>query len=232
MSDLIDVDSHGVSIRTEVFHPCTATDGSAIVLVHGSDGMNTPWADLIRDFAADLANTSFSVFLPRYFAKTGTVPGNTVFAQIPAYLDLWVEAVGDTVAYVKAQPGIDAERVGLLGFSLGGHICLRLRGETLALVEFFAPELGGLGPPPSATAEIEIHHGLADLLVPFSNAEAIAGTLKNERASPRVFAYEGAGHGFAGADAHNATALRSSKYRTLSFFEKRLRSKTEAQSAH
>ena len=88
-----------------------------------------------------------------------------------------------------------------------------------------------LGPRQSATPHVEIHHGLADLLVPFSETESIAATLKNEGAAPEVFSYEGAGHGFAGADPTNATARRSAKFRTLAFFEKRLQSKTEAHHA-
>ncbi len=234
MTDLINIDSHGTSVPTEVFNPLGHADGAAIVIAHGSDGMTVPWAELIREFAADLAGKGFTAFIPSYFAKTGTVPGPAVFAQIPAGLDSWVGTVRDVVAHVKTVPGVAAERVGLLGFSLGGHICLRLRGETQAVVEFFAPELrqlGGLGARQSARPYVEIHHGLADLLIPFSEAQAIAAALKAEGAVPEVFSYEGAGHGFAGADPTNATALRSSKYRTLAFFEKRLQSKTEAQHA-
>jgi len=153
---------------------------------------------------------------------------------MPANLESWVEAVGDIVAHVKTLPGIQPRRVGLLGFSLGGHICLRLRAAAPAIVEFFAPELrqlGGLGVRQPAAAQIEIHHGLADLLVPFSETQAIAAQLKNEGSTPEVFSYEGAGHGFAGADPNNATARRSSKLRTLAFFEKSFHSKREAHRA-
>lgn len=232
-TDLIDIDSHGTAIRTEVFHRPGLPD-AAIVLAHGSDGMTEPWATLIREYAAELAGKGFAAFVPSYFAKTGTAPGPGVFAQIPANLDAWIETVGDVVAHVKTLPEIPAQRVGLLGFSLGGHICLRLRGATPAVVAFFAPELrqfGGLAARQPATAQIEIHHGLADLLVPFSEAQAIVAALKGEGAVPEVFSYEGAGHGFAGADPNNATARRSSKYRTLAFFEKNLPSKREAQHA-
>jgi dienelactone hydrolase len=112
-----------------------------------------------------------------------------------------------------------------LGFSLGGHLCLRLRGETTALVEYFAPELpelGGIGSVKTPAQHIQIHHGLADLLVPYSNTDAITASLEHESTIREVFSYEGAGHGFAGADPNNATARRSSKDRTLAFFENNL----------
>ena len=131
--------------------------------------------------------------------------------------------MSDTLARAGTMPGI--VRVGLLGFSLGGHICLRLRGSVKALVEFFAPDLlrlGGVGSAGTGAPHVQIHHGLADSLVPFSDAEAIATTLKHEGTVPELFSYQGAGHGFAGADPNNAKARRLSKERTLAFFSKRL----------
>jgi carboxymethylenebutenolidase len=234
MPDLIHIDSHGASIPNEVCGYPAASRRAAVVLVHGSDGMVDPWADLIREFAADLAGKGFAAFIPSYFDKTRTAAGFAVFSQIPDHLDAWIEAVGDVVSWVKQQPGISTELVGLLGFSLGGHICLRLRGTTQALVEFFAPELrqlGGLGARQAATPRVQIHHGSADVLVPFSETEAIAKALRSEGGDPEVFSYEGAGHGFAEPDANNAAARRASKYRTLAFFERNLQSKTEAQGA-
>src|SRR5690242_20385341 len=95
---LMNIDSHGKTIPTEVFHPPGQPNG-AIVIAHGSDGMTEPWASLIREYGAELAGKGFTGFIPNYFAKTGTAPGPTVFGQIPANLDLWVEAVGDVVAH-------------------------------------------------------------------------------------------------------------------------------------
>jgi len=92
-------------------------------------------------------------------------------------------------------------------------------------VEFFAPQLrplGGLGPSQGVLPRIQIHHGLADLLVPYSDTQAIVTTLEHEGATPETFSYEGAGHGFAGADPHNAAARRASKDRTLEFFGRTL----------
>jgi dienelactone hydrolase len=234
MPDLMHINSHGVSIPNEVFGYPAAPGSAAVVLVHGSDGMVDPWADYIREFATELAGKGCAAFIPSYFDKTRTAAGFAVFSQIPDHLDAWIEAVGDVVSWVKQQPGISTELVGLVGFSLGGHICLRLRATTPALVDFFAPELrqlGGLGARQGATPRVQIHHGTADALVPYSETEAIAKALKNEGGDPEVFLYEGAGHGFAGQDANNAAARRASKYRTLGFFEKNLQSKTEAQGA-
>jgi len=79
--DLIDIDSHGTAIPTEVFRSAGKPDAT-IVLVHGSDGVNEPWAALIREYATDLAGRGFATFIPRYFVKTNTDPGPGVFVQI------------------------------------------------------------------------------------------------------------------------------------------------------
>src|SRR6266704_5751897 len=210
---LVRIESHGTAIQTEIFTP-TAPNGGAVVVAYGSDGLTEPWAAMIREYATELAGMGFTALIPDYLGKTGSTPGVHIFSEIPANLNRWQEAVSDAVAYAKTLPGISASRVGLLGFSLGGHICLRLRGETTALVVYFAPELpklGGIGFVKTSAPNVQIHHGLADLLVPYFNAENINATLKLEGTAPEVFSYEGAGHGFVGADPNNATARRSSK---------------------
>jgi predicted esterase len=114
-----------------------------------------------------------------------------VFSQLPASLPFWQESVSDTVAHAKTLSGISASQVGLLSFSRGGNICLRLSESAQTLVEFFAPELpelGGLAPPVISAPHVQIHHGTADLLVPFSNAGRISAALKGWKArSSSVF---------------------------------------------
>jgi dienelactone hydrolase len=225
MSNQISVNSHGTPIQTDLFSPAGTPNGAAVIVVHGSDGMAEPWAAMIRDYATELAANGFNALIPSYFGKTGTTAGLNVLMEIPANLLSWVEAVSDTLANAETLPGITASRVGLLGFSLGGHICLRLRGSVNVLVEYFAPKLDGLGgqrPVGSSAPDVQIHHGLADLVVPYADAQAIQAALELEGTKPEIFPYEGASHGFAGADPNNATARRSSKDRTLAFFEKHL----------
>jgi carboxymethylenebutenolidase len=196
-----------------------------VVVVHGSDGMKEPWGTWIREYATDLAGKGFAAVIPEYFIKTGSTAGPQVWKSPPTHVLAWVEAIADTSAYARALPGASISRVGLLGFSLGGHICLHLRASADALVEFFAPELkfaGGIGSAAAGSRPVQIHHGVADATVPYVEAESIASVLKKEKYELELFPYEGAGHGFAGADANNATARRSSKERTLAFFSKRL----------
>jgi dienelactone hydrolase len=215
----------GTSVPGELYIPPAHGRGQGIVVVHGSDGMAEPWGAAIRGYAQDLADRGFTILIPYYFEKTGTLPGIEVLSQ-GSNLPAWTETIRDACTYAATVAGAPDHAMGLLGFSLGGNLCLRLRSSVRAVVEFFAPELrdwGGIGTTPgSVRPEIQIHHGRSDALVPIAESENISAALKSEGVTPQVFSYEAAGHGFAGADAANATARRVSHDRTLAFFEREM----------
>ena len=216
--------SGGVAIPVELFRPAKP-NGGLVVIAHGSDGMVEPWAAMIREYATELSRENFSVLIPQYFVRTATAPGVGVFGQIHQYAGQWQSVIEDAVQFACGLPGADSSRVALLGFSLGGHLALRNRGAAKLLVEFFAPEfgeIGGIGPAARPVGKAQIHHGLADPLVPFDNAERIHAQLRREGTAAELFLYEGAGHGFARADASNATARRSARERTLAFLKENL----------
>ena len=220
--------SRGKSITAELYTPAGTAAKGVIIIAYGSDGLTDhlsgPWATMIRGYADSLVEKGFTVIIPDYLAITETQPGPAIFPQILHHRDDWQEAIANTIDHAKTLAMVDATRVGLLGFSLGGHLCLRLRAKAKVLVEFFAPVVDGIGPGGTLT-HAQIHHGEADSVpgtgyVP--NAVTIADTLKREGTSTELFPYPGAGHGFIGDDPDNTRARDLSKERTLSFFRSRL----------
>ena len=225
MRETAHLTSGGATVPVELFWPGAKPNGGTVVIAHGSDGMAEPWAAMIRDYAAELARANFSVVIPEYLARTSTTPGVGVFAQIARHAGEWRTVVADAMTFARSLPGADSSRVALLGFSLGGHLSLRVRESARLLVEYFAPEfpeIGGIGTASKPVARAQIHHGLADPLVPFDNAERIQAQLKREGTAAELFRYEGAGHGFVGPDANNAAARRSARERTLAFLRENL----------
>ena len=213
--------SGGTPIPAELFTPVGASRGAAVVLAHGADGITDhltgPWATMMRDYATELAQAGFTVLLPNYFEKTETKPGDKAMQTMLVHMPAWQQALADALNYAATQPGIAPGGLALVGFSLGGHLSLRLRGRVRVLVEFFAPYGTGIGSVASGARHVQIHHGEADRLVDVSNAELIATALKDEGVTPSVHTYDGAGHGFNGADAKNTAARKLSKERTLRF---------------
>ena len=220
-------------IHADLFAPPTGSkNGGAIVIAYGSDGLtdrlNGPWKTMIEGYAKDLAKSGFVSLIPHYFEKTKTEPGIPAAHRIPIFRDEWETALADSVTYAKKLPDIDPSRIGLLGFSLGGHLCLRIRDRAKVLVEYFSPEfklMGGIGANSNPALKVQIHHGEDDRLPAtiFPYAVSIKEKLESEAANVELFAYPGANHGFRGDDLPNKQARDRSKTRTLSFFKSHLK---------
>src|ERR1041385_4553979 len=129
--------SEGRPIRLDHYPPSYPGSSPAVILIHGSGG---PLHGL-DPFAGQAANFGVHVFVLHYFERTGH---NWVApTQIEQNFLVWLETLKDAVSFVASQPGVDAERIGLLGFSLGAFLALALatRDSRLAAV---AALFGGL----------------------------------------------------------------------------------------
>ena len=90
----------------------------ALILKHGSGGLDGPTGDNIRRWAETLANWGVAAFVvdsfgPRHITQTGTDQ-----AQLSSAADL-----ADALSALKvlaADPRIDATRIGVMGWSRGG----------------------------------------------------------------------------------------------------------------
>jgi dienelactone hydrolase len=218
-----------LTIPGELYSPSGTASTGLVVIAYGIDGLhdnnNGPWETMIRRYAEELSKLGFFALIPDYFRKTGTTPGPAAAEVMMMRKEDWAAAMLDSVTHTRTLSQVDSDRIGLLGFSLGGHLTLRIRAaaKPRALVEYFAPQLDGIGPP-GHVPKAQIHHGTKDQVpvTDFSNAGAIEAILKGEGTVVELFSYKDAGHGFAGTDAPNKDASALSQTRTLKFFETRL----------
>jgi carboxymethylenebutenolidase len=139
------------------------------------------------------------VFVVHYFERTGHswVPP----AAIKDHFVDWLETLRDAVTYMTKQPGVDAKRIGLLGFSLGGYLSVALATQDspiAAVAELF----GGL--PDHFTAEVAnmppvlILHGGQDKVVPPAEAGKLEALLKQHRIPYDIKIYPDQGHHLSG----------------------------------
>jgi hypothetical protein len=117
---------------------------------------------------------------PANFILAGQ-PGAAALVMIAIHREDWIQAISVSINHFSGLTTGTPPPIGLLGFSLGGHLAMRLRANAQVLVSFCAPMLDGIGAMGNQTYA-QIHHGLADK-VPGTGPEndgLIASVLKGE----------------------------------------------------
>jgi dienelactone hydrolase len=208
-------ESGNKSIRLDCFLP--SENGRrlpAVIGLHGSGGGHASMAEP----ASLLAGQGFAVYVLYYFDRTGTVEIDglpTIFRHYPA----WMKTLWDAVSFVAAQPQVDPERIGLLGFSLGAYLSLSaasIDSRVKAVVEFF----GGMPKEMKffmrRLCPVLILHGEQDKTVPVEEAYHLQQLLQKKQIPYEMQIYPGVGHGFSGE------VWRDAGVRTLAFLSKHL----------
>lgn len=196
--------SGGVDITAELFSPPVEGRQPVIIIAYGTGGMMPPFGTMYTSFAEGLAKAGFFVVLPDYIARTKTRHDlQEMLEQLPMNRASWVSALYDTVIYTKTLSQVDASRVALCGFSLGGNLMIHVaqKYKAIAFVDFFAPTIRDIDPdgivkeamarnlPPTL-----IHHGKNDEIVRIANSEQLDQWLRNAKILSKLITYEGQGH--------------------------------------
>ncbi len=229
------------SIPTYVYSPVPAGRRPAVLVLHGTLGLDPPFGPDIVSFAEALQKSGVAAVIPQYFTSTHTTAGddamNALMTKAGA-LPTWKSACGAVLSFMAGDARFDPAHFGLLGFSLGGHIALSLAmarppGVSLkGLVDFFGPTSQvPLSGDWSALPPTLIHHGTLDPL-PITDSEDVVRGLeaKGRKVTRLTFGapptgphlgdqfvkYPGEGHGFKGA------ALAGSRDASVEFLSKNL----------
>jgi dienelactone hydrolase len=208
--------SGGKSIRLDAYLPDSGGKHPAVLALYGSgggiSGMSEP--------ASMLAAQGFVVFVLHYFDRTGTTEATdkpTMVRNFPA----WGKTVWDAISHIEQHPRVDANRIGLLGFSLGAYLALSVASvdpRVKAVVEFF----GGLPKEMKffmrRLCPVLILHGEADSTVPVEEAYELQRLLEKKATPYEIKIYPGVGHGF------DSSTWQDAGLRTLHFLQKYLAS--------
>jgi len=198
----------------------------ALIVLHEWWGMDSHFRDLSRK----LAREGYVVLVPDLYHGQLTMDPE-IAARLKTSLDLEraVQDILGGVPYLRGLPFVDGERVGIVGFCMGGGLALlaacRQPSWKAAVIYFQSlfpdpMELEGLSCP------LLGHYGEEDDVTPLSEVEEFRATLEKGNKEHEIHLYPGAGHAFTNdmhPERYHAEATEISWTRTLEFLSKHLK---------
>jgi len=202
--------------------------------------------DHIRDVTRRVAEEGYVALAPDYFHRTGAgmrleydeagmAEGMKHLGRLEA--DQMISDAEDSVAYLRGRSDVVRDRIGAMGFCIGGHMTYLTACETdiVAAASYYgggiaAPQGPGgaestLGRTSRISGRIHCYFGGKDLLIPSDQVDAIRSALEGTRVAHEVHVYAAADHGFhcdQRATYHEASA-KDAWRRTFELFGSSLR---------
>ncbi len=201
----------------------------------------------IRDVAERLAREGYVALAPDYFHRTGAgveyeyneegmERGMALHGALQA--DEMVSDVNAAIAWLEARADVQSDRIGAIGFCIGGHMTYLSACETsvCCAASFYGGGIaasegpGGaqstIGRTPKIKGRILCLFGERDGYIPPDQVEAIAAALKDAGVNHETVVYPDADHGFFcdQRDSHQLAAATDAWERVKALFAAELRS--------
>ena len=106
-------------VTVERFTPAWAGKFPAVLLLHGSGGLDPGTAYVFRAIGREFAERGYVVLIPHYFERTGHVASQPLQGK---EITAFIEAVQDAIEFAAASGVVDVDRIGMIGYSMGAHI--------------------------------------------------------------------------------------------------------------
>ena len=242
VKDVAEVSVGGGSMAIHTARPQESGKSPAVIVIQEIFGVNAN----IRGIAERFANEGYFAAAPELFHRSGAgvdIPYaemERAFGERGKLSNDDIEAdLRATLDYLRGNPNVDADNVGIVGFCFGGMVAY-LGSMTDGIKAAAVYYGGGILPRPDAapgtprlldaTADavrspIIGFWGDQDAGIPVSNVEEIASVLRAKGKAIENHVYEGAGHGFFCDDrgSYDAAAADDAWPKTLAFFGAHLR---------
>jgi dipeptidyl aminopeptidase/acylaminoacyl peptidase len=207
-------ESGGKSIRLDAYLPDNASAPlPAVIALYGAGGNVSG----MERYASVLATQGFAVYLLHYFDRTGTelAGKQIIFRNFP----LWMKTLWDAISFVEKQLQVDAQRIALLGFSLGAYLSLATSAidpRVKLVVEFFGGMPKEMKLFMRRLCPVLILHGEDDATVPVEEAYNLQKLLEKKNIPYEMKIYPKVGHGF------ETETWKDAGQRSLQFLQKHL----------
>lgn len=188
--------------------PAGNVSAPGVLVIHENRGLQPH----IQDVARRLAKAGYIALAPDLVSKVGGTAKFTDTAQISSYLaqtpaEEHIANLQEALKVLKAAPGVQADKLGVVGFCFGGGLTWRLATEApelKAAVPFYGPA-PDLAKVPNIKAAVLGIYGGNDTRIN-AGIPALEEALKKAGIKYQIKIYEGANHAF-----HNDTGANYNK---------------------
>ena len=243
--DIVDLKVPDGTMATFDYRPSGDERLPAIIVIQEIFGVNENIQSIARRFAEE----GYATTAPDLFHRTGRL-------QIIKYGDMdtvakaregmtddgLVEDLKAVVAHLQADPRVDPDRIGIVGYCMGGRVSFlaaaRVPGLAAAAVYYGGGIVPREGSPadaprlvdesPNVGCPIVGFWGGQDQGIPAAHVDEIEAALKAASKDVQMNKYPEAGHGFFCDDrpSYNEAASKDAWPKTLTFFGKHLKGAT------
>jgi carboxymethylenebutenolidase len=220
-------ESGGEMIRVKWFETEGKGKRPLVILLHDAAGFKPKSVQqfLYGECCKILAGEGYKVLLVRFFDRTGHEeldPKNP--NKDGKHFAAWRDTVRDAVLFARKQPDADPERIGILGFSLGGYLGVAVAAQPELKVAALVEAFGGLHEEVQKTLKhlpaTLIIHGKKDTVVPVKQAYEFKKAMDDRKLKCEIEIYDVEhlfkGEPFFGRD------IQAARKRTLAFLAKHL----------
>jgi carboxymethylenebutenolidase len=225
---MVQYPGEGVIMRAYLVGPNTRPPKPAIIVVQEWWGLN----DHIKDVARRYAKEGYVAIAPDLYSRLGnkvTADPNEAGRLMNALQQAdGLKDLDATVAYLKTVPGVDAARIGVTGFCMGGSYALMLPCTNPAIkasVPFYGQVPNPDTPLQKLAGPVLYIYGEDDGWITKADVQRLANALKKYNKPGEVKTYPGSQHAFFNdtrKDVYKPAEAKDAWMRAVAFFKQHL----------
>jgi dienelactone hydrolase len=201
-------------VTMEWFAPAARGKVPAVLLLHGSGGLDPGTAAAFRAVARGLAERGYAVMIPHYFERTGHAVGEAFRRE---EFSSFFEAVANGIEFGVASGIVDPDRIGIIGYSMGAHIAF-VRAARDPRIKAIVSVAGSLpGASKTKFPPVLVLQGSNDRLNPVPKIKEFQEAMKAQGVPCASHVYRGLGHNF------DVERWEDAAVRAAAFFDRHLR---------